>query len=153
MVATNVQAAGGTRFSLETLFKVARSEEKEARQIYAMEGLVMSATMDAPTIYSSITNADGLFTAVSWRGGKSSSPPKQQLQSRSHPRLSNGIATVNPFDEKFLNSFRLSGGLAMEPSGTIDIANSKLVIGHGFGGILIPANWCNSLKACCWSKQ
>ncbi len=27
------------------------------------------------------------------------------------------------------------------------------VIGHGIGGILIPAKWRNLIKACCWSKQ
>ncbi len=27
------------------------------------------------------------------------------------------------------------------------------VIGHGIGGILIPAKWCDSLKACCSSKR
>ncbi len=70
-----VRAAGGAAFSLEMLSEIARSEEKEARRIYAMDGLVATALTDAPTIYSSITDADG-FTAVSRRGGKSSSPPK-----------------------------------------------------------------------------
>jgi hypothetical protein len=71
-----VRAAGGTSFLLEMLFEIARSKEKEARRIYAMDGLVASTSTDAPTIYSSITDSDG-FTAVCVRGGKSSSPPKQ----------------------------------------------------------------------------
>jgi hypothetical protein len=71
-----VRVAGGAAFSLEMLFKIARSEEKEAQRIYAMDGSVATASTDAPTIYSSITDANG-FTAVSRRGGKSSSPPKQ----------------------------------------------------------------------------
>ena len=85
MTATNgVRVAGGTGFLLETLFEVARLEEKEARQINSMGGLVASAATDTPTIYRSITNADG-FTAVCRCSGKSSSPPKQQLQSRYPP--------------------------------------------------------------------
>jgi hypothetical protein len=79
-----VRAAGGASFLLEMLFEIARSEENEARRIYAMDGSVASASTDAPTIYSTITDAEG-FTAVSVGGGKSSSPPKQRLQSRSPP--------------------------------------------------------------------
>ena len=71
-----VRAAGGAAFLLETLFEIAKLEEKEAQRIYAMDGLVASAATDAPTIYSSITNANA-FTAVSQHGSKSSSPPKQ----------------------------------------------------------------------------
>ena len=59
-----VRAAGGAAFLLETLFEIARSEEKEVQRIYAKDGLVASAATVAPTIYSSITDADG-FTAVS----------------------------------------------------------------------------------------
>jgi hypothetical protein len=73
---TGVWAAGGTRFLLKMLFEVARSEEKEAQRIYTMDGLVASAATDTPVIYNSITDANG-FTAISRRGGKSSSPPKQ----------------------------------------------------------------------------
>ncbi len=79
-----VKAAGGAKFSLEMLFEIAHSEEKEARRIYTLDGLIASEATDALTIYSSITDANG-FTAVRVRGGKSSSPPKQQLQSRSPP--------------------------------------------------------------------
>ena len=95
-----VRAAGGTGFSLETLFEVARSEEKEARRIFFMDGLVATAETDAPTIYSSITDAEG-FTFVSRRGGKSSSPPKLRLQIRSPPQLRGEGVRVNQFDEKF----------------------------------------------------
>jgi hypothetical protein len=95
-----VRAAGGASFSLEMLFEITRSEEKEARRIYAMDGSVASETMDAPTIYSLITDADE-FTAVCVRGGKSSSPPKQRLQSRSPPRPNVGTERVNPFDDFF----------------------------------------------------
>ena len=52
-----VLAAGGTGFLLETLFKVARSKEKEAQRIFAMDRLV---------------------TVVSRRGRKSLSPPRKQ---------------------------------------------------------------------------
>ena len=85
---------------LEMLFEIARSEEKEAWRIYTLDGSVASEATDAPTIYSSITDANG-FTAVCVCGGKSSSPPKQRLQSRSPPRPNVGTETVNPFDEIF----------------------------------------------------
>ncbi len=82
-----VRAAGGTGFLLKTLFKVARLEEKEAGQIFAMDRLVTAVATDTLTIYSSITDAEG-FTVVSGRGRKSPSPPsKQRPQSRSPPCL------------------------------------------------------------------
>jgi hypothetical protein len=79
-----VRVAGGASFLLEMLFEIVQSKEKDAQRIYTMDGLVASASTDAPTIYSSITDANG-FTAVCVRGGKPSSPPKQRLQSRSPP--------------------------------------------------------------------
>ena len=65
-----VRVAGGTGFLLETLFKVACSEEKEARRVFSMDGSVATAETDNSTIFSSITDAEG-FTVVSWRGGTS----------------------------------------------------------------------------------
>ena len=73
-----VRAAGGTVFLLETLFEVARSEEKKARQIFEMDRLVTSVATDTPTIFSSITDANG-FTVVSGHGRKSPPPPSKQL--------------------------------------------------------------------------
>jgi hypothetical protein len=64
---TGVQAAGGTGFSLETLFEVARLEEKEARRIFPMDGLVTSVATYARTIYSSITDANGVYSGQSAR--------------------------------------------------------------------------------------
>ena len=119
-----VQAAGGMGFSLESLFKVACSEEKEARRIFSMDGLDATAETDAPTIYSSITDAEG-FTVVSRRGGKSSSPPKQRLQSRSPPQLRGEGARVNQFDKKFLNSFHVPGGPALDTDGTVNIITNQ----------------------------
>ncbi len=88
---------------LEMLFEIAQSKEKEARRIYAMDGLVASETTDAPMIYSSITDANG-FTVVCVYGGKSSSPSKQQLQSRSPPvqtLLQKGLIHLMIFFELF----------------------------------------------------
>ena len=45
---TGVRAAGNTGFLFETLFEVAQWEKKEARRIFAMDGLVASVTTDAP---------------------------------------------------------------------------------------------------------
>ena len=95
-----IRAAGGTGFLLKTLFEVVRLEEKEARRIFSMDGSVATAETDAPMIYSSITDAEG-FTVVSRRGGESSSPPKQRLQSRSPPQLCGEGARVNQFYESF----------------------------------------------------
>ncbi len=81
-----VWEAGGTGFLLETLFEVARSKEKEVQRIFSMDGSVATIETDTPTIFSSITDAEG-FTVVSRRGGTSSSPPEQRLQSRSPPHL------------------------------------------------------------------
>ena len=118
-----VQAAGGMGFSLESLFKVACSEEKEARRIFSMDGLDATAETDAPTIYSSITDAEG-FTVVSRRGGKSSSPPKQRLQSRSPPHLHREGARVNQFN-KIFNSFHVPGGPALDTDGTVNIVTNQ----------------------------
>jgi hypothetical protein len=72
-----VQKAGGTCFLLETLYEIARLEEKEARQLFAKEHSVMSAANDTAMAMSSDTDLHG-FTTVSRRGGaSSSSPPKQ----------------------------------------------------------------------------
>ena len=79
LMATNsVQAADGTGFLLETLFEVARLEDKEACRIYAMDGLFASAGTDAPTIYSSITDADGV-------GEAANPPPLPSSDSRAAP--------------------------------------------------------------------
>jgi hypothetical protein len=80
-----MQKAEGTHFSLKTLYKIAHSEEKEARRLFAKEDFVTSAANDTATAMSSVTDPDG-FTTVSCCGGaSSSSPPKQRPQSRSPP--------------------------------------------------------------------
>jgi hypothetical protein len=122
LVSIHIQKAGGTRLLLKTLYKIARLEKKEARCLFAKEDSVTSAAMETAMAMSSITDPDG-FTTVSWRGVSSTSPPKQRPQSRSPPRPSDGIKRVNPFDDKFLTSFPLSVGLAMDPAATVDTAN------------------------------
>ncbi len=72
-----MQKAGGTCFSLETLFEIARSEEKEARQLFAKEDFVTSAANDTAMAMNSVTDPDG-FTTVSHCGGASSSSPPMQ---------------------------------------------------------------------------
>ncbi len=89
-----------------------------------MGGLVSTAETDAPKIYSSITDAEG-FTFVSRHGLKSSSPPKQQLQSRSPPQLHGEGVRYNQFDEKFLNSFHVPGGPALDTDGTVNIVTNQ----------------------------
>jgi hypothetical protein len=116
--ATGVQAAAVQVFCSRHFLKSPNQKEKESRNIYTMDGSVASAAPDGPTIYSSITDANG-FTAVSRHGSKSSSPPKQQLQSRSPPLFKNWAARFNPFDEQFLNSFSMPGGPALDTDGMV----------------------------------
>ncbi len=108
-----VEHAGGTRFSLECLYKLARTKEKEATRIFNKEPLPNSLSIDTKaketaTTMSSIMDSDG-FTTVSHPGGSStSSPPKLHPQSRSPTRQGNeGGSRRNPFDDKFLTTFLL----------------------------------------------
>jgi hypothetical protein len=104
-----VQQAGGTRFSLERLYKIACSEEKEARCTFnkaapAPESLA-TISKDSATVMSSITDSDG-YTTVSHRGGYSTSPPKIRPQRCSPLRSSENNGTrKNPFNAKFLMTF------------------------------------------------
>ncbi len=52
-----VQQAGGSHFLLERLYKIARAEEKVARQLFAKEALMTTAT-DTAMAMSSIMDAD-----------------------------------------------------------------------------------------------
>jgi hypothetical protein len=104
-----VQQAGRTRFSLERLYDIARSEEKEAQHAFnkaapAPESLA-TVLKDSAMIMSSITDSDG-YTTVSHRGGSSTSPPKTRPQRRS-PLCSskNDGARKSPFNNKFLTTF------------------------------------------------
>ncbi len=144
-----IRAAGGTGFLLETLFEVARLEEKEVRWIFSMDGLVATAETDTPTIFSSITDAEG-FTVVSRCGGTSSSPPKQRLQIRSPPHLRGEGARVNHFDKKFLNTFHVPGAPALEIDGTLNIVTNQHNNDQPSSPLLlslvpqplIPPHWC-----------
>jgi hypothetical protein len=118
----HVQKAGGTCFSLKTLYKIARLKKKEARCLFAKEDSVMSAATETATAMSSITDPDGYIT-MSRRGVSSTSNPKQRPQSRSPSHPSDGIKRVNPFDDKFLTSFPPSVGLAIDPAVTLNTAN------------------------------
>ena len=74
-----VQQAGGTRFSLKTLYKIAPLEEKEAR-LYTDKVLAHNSTStvakEMAKMMSSITDSDG-YTTVTRRGrSPTSSPPK-----------------------------------------------------------------------------
>ena len=120
-----IWAAGGMVFLLKSLFGVARSKEKEAQQIFAMDRSITSVTTDAPTIYSSITDAEG-FTVLTRHGRKFlSSPSKQQLQSRFPPHLCRKVARVNQFDKKFLNSFHMPFGPTLDTDGTVNFVTNQ----------------------------
>jgi hypothetical protein len=100
---TRVQHAGGTRFSLETLYDLARSEKKEARRLVDKEFAHNSAlanAKDAATMMSSITDSDGYTTKSCHGGSPTTSPPRPRLQ----PKGKEGNRK-NPFDDRFLTTF------------------------------------------------
>jgi hypothetical protein len=106
-----VQQAGGTCFSLECLYNIARAEEKVARQIFAKEALITAAA-DTETTMSSIMDADK-FTTVSHRSvGSSSSPPQVEAPKLLSPPPCDDIKRISPFDGSFLTSFSPLGGRA-----------------------------------------
>ncbi len=100
---TRVQHAGGTRFSLEMLYDLARLEEKEARCLVDKEfahDSTLANAKDAATMMSSIMDSDG-YTTVSYCGGSpTTSPPRPCLQ----PEGKEGNRK-NPFDNRFLTTF------------------------------------------------
>jgi hypothetical protein len=91
-----VQQAGGTCFSLERLYKIARLEEKEARRAFNKAALapesLATVSKDSAMVMSSITDSDG-YTTMSHRGGSSTSPPKIRPQRRSPLRSSENDGT------------------------------------------------------------
>jgi hypothetical protein len=100
---TCVQYAGGTRFSLKTLYDLARLEEKEARcpvdKEFAHNSTLANAK-DAAMMMSSITDSDG-YTTVSRHGeSPTTSPPRPCPQ----PEGKEGNRK-NPFDDRFLTTF------------------------------------------------
>jgi hypothetical protein len=103
-----VQQAGGTCFSLEHLYKIARSEDKEARHVFNKAPAPRSlATIpnDTATVMSSVTDSDG-YTTVSHHGGSNTSSPKLRPQSSSPLHSIKGDGTRrNPFDDRFLTTF------------------------------------------------
>jgi hypothetical protein len=80
-----VQQAGAMHFFLECLYKIARSEEKEAALLFDKESTPTTltiATKDTTTIMSTFTDSDG-YSTVSRCGWSITSPPK--LHSLSPP--------------------------------------------------------------------
>ncbi len=106
-----VEHAGGTRFSLECLYELARTKEKEATRIFDKEPLPDSLSIDTKAketamMMSSITELDGFTTVSRPSGSSTSSPFKLCPQSRSPTRQGNkGVSRRNPFDNKFLTTF------------------------------------------------
>jgi hypothetical protein len=103
-----VQQAGGMRFSLECLYNIARSEEKEVRHVFnkaPVPGSLATIPNDTATVISSVKESDG-YTTMSHHGGSITSSPKLCLQSCSHLHSSNCDGTWrNPFDDTFLTTF------------------------------------------------
>jgi hypothetical protein len=103
-----VQQARGTCFSLEHLYEIARSEEKEARRVFnkaLAPGSLATIQNDTATVMSSVTDSDS-YTTVSHCGGSITSFPNLFPQSRSPLHSSNGDGTrKNPFDDTFLTTF------------------------------------------------
>jgi hypothetical protein len=105
-----VQQAGGTRFLLERLYKITRSEEKEARRLFnndfSSNSLSPTATKDTATMMSSIMDSNG-YTTVSHHGGSPTASPLKLHPQRRSP-LCQGFESGtrrNPFNNKFLKTF------------------------------------------------
>jgi hypothetical protein len=94
------QHAGGTHFSLKTLYNLAHLEEKEARRLVDKEVAQDSAlanAKDAATIMSSITDSNGYTTVSPRDGSPTTSPP------RPHPQPEGKVDNrKNPFNDRFL---------------------------------------------------
>jgi hypothetical protein len=75
LASIHVQKAGETCLLLETLYKIACLEEKEAHCLFAKKDSVTFAATNTAMAMSSITDPDG-FATVSQRGVSSTSPPK-----------------------------------------------------------------------------
>jgi hypothetical protein len=106
-----VQQAGGTHFLLEHLYKIARSEKKEARRLFnndfASDSLSPATTMDTATMMSSIMDSNG-YTTMSRHGGSPTASPPLKLCPQSRSPLHQGFGSGtrrNPFDDKFLKTF------------------------------------------------
>ncbi len=102
---TCVQYAGGTRFSLETLYDIARFDKKEARCLVDKEfahGSTLANAKDAATMMSSITDSKG-YTMSRHGGSPTTSPPRPRPQQEGKEGN-----RKNPFDDRFLTTFLLS---------------------------------------------
>ncbi len=104
----HVQQAGGMRFSLECLYKIARLEENEARHVFnkaTAPGSLATIPNDTAMVMRSDTGSDGYIT-MSHHGRSITSFHKPCPQSRLPLHSSNGDGTRrNPFDNTFLMTF------------------------------------------------
>jgi hypothetical protein len=97
------------RFSLEHMYKLARSEDKEVRCLFDKDlasDTVANATKDTlVTVMSSIMDLDGYTTVSHFSGSPTLSPiPRPQCRSPLCPGNKDGMRR-NPFNNKFLTIF------------------------------------------------
>jgi hypothetical protein len=102
-----VHQAGGTCFSLERLYKIAHSKEKETRLLFNKETAHATLTIAAPntaTMMNSAKDSAG-YTTMGHRGGIITSSPKLCSLSPSPPCTIGDGMRRNPFNEIFLTTF------------------------------------------------
>jgi hypothetical protein len=103
----HVQQAGGMHFSLERLYKIAYSEEKEARLLFNKETAHPTLTIAAPNPTTMMSSAkdSSWYTTVGRCGGIITSSPKLHSLSPSPPCTNGNGMRRNPFNEMFLATF------------------------------------------------
>ncbi len=95
--------AGGTRFSLESLYDLARMEEKEAKcqvDYEVAHDLAIANAKSTPTMMSLITDSDGYTSVNRHSSSPTIPPPRPHFQS-----VGKENTRKNPFDDRFLNTF------------------------------------------------
>ena len=120
--------AGGTWFSLEALYDLARAEEKEAKcqvDYEVAHNLAIADAKSTATMMSSITDSDG-YTSVNRRSSSPTiSPPRPHSQS-----VGKENTRKNPFDDRFLNTFLPT----FTNSPTVKVSVDESIMGIDAGG-------------------
>ncbi len=120
--------AEGMWFSLETLYNLARVEEKEEKcqvDYEVAHDLAIANAKSIPTMMSLITDSDG-YTSVNRRSSSPTIPPP-----RPHSQsVGKENTRKNPFDNRFLNTFLPT----FTNSPTVKVSVDESIMGIDAGG-------------------
>ncbi len=120
--------AGGTHFSLKTLYNLALAEEKDAkRQVdyKVAHDLAIADAKSTATMMSSITDSDGYTSVNRCSSFPTISPPRPHSQS-----VGKENTRKNPFDNRFLNTFFPT----FTNSPTVKVSVDESIMGIEAGG-------------------